>query len=172
MLGLEKGVVRLFDYSDQWPHAFEQERRRIELAIGDFVLSTNHVGSTSVPGLCAKPIIDILIGLKIFEYGFQCVTPLEQIGYTFKGENGIQGRHYFQKGEPCTFHIHMFEQNSDQWHAHILFADYLRRNPERKQQYVELKRVLAQAYPHDRVKYTNRKSEFIQETMRLASFTK
>jgi GrpB-like predicted nucleotidyltransferase (UPF0157 family) len=172
MLGLEKGIVRLFDYDVQWPLIFEKERRRIEQAIGDIILSLHHVGSTSVPGLCAKPIIDILIGLETFECGFQCVMPLEQLGYTFRGENGIPGRHYFRKGDPRTFHVHMFEKNSSQWHDHILFADYLRKNPERKQQYAELKRALAQAYPKNRVKYTNSKSEFIQETIRLASYTK
>ncbi len=170
-LGLEPTKVRLFPYDPQWSVEFEKERLLIENAIGEFILSVHHIGSTSIPDLCAKPIIDILIGLENFRKGFECVTGLQKRGYVFRGEHGIPGRHYFRKGTPRTHHIHMCEKQSRQWQDHLLFCNFLRNHPKIRQDYADLKEELATKFPDDRKQYTDGKSDFIQHILELARKT-
>ena len=168
MIGLEKGKVILAEYDENWAVEFENERNAIQRAITDYKIGIEHVGSTSVESLCAKPIIDILIGIERFNDGFECVTDLEAIGYESKGENGVPGRHFFAKGNPRTHHIHMVEMNSNFWNEHLLFRNYLRNNSEARIQYSELKKELALKYENDREKYTSSKAEFIKEIIKKA----
>ena len=172
MLGLEPTKVRLLPYDPQWSREFAEERVQLEKTIGGHILSIDHIGSTSIPGLCAKPIIDILIGLDSFANGSKCISGLEQLGYTFRGENGIPGRHYFRKGSPRTLHMHMFERDSQDWQQHILFRDYLRTHPTERDHYAELKAALAKQFPENRERYLEGKSDFIQNIIQLAKQTK
>ena len=162
MIGLEKGKVKLAEFDKNWVVEFENEKNAIQRAITSYKIGIEHVGSTSIEFLCAKPIIDILIGIEHFNDGFECIHDLEAIGYESKGENGVQGRHFFAKGNPRTHHIHMVEINSDFWKEHLLFRDYLRNDSEVRIRYSELKKELALQYENDREKYTSSKSEFIQ----------
>ena len=168
MIGLEKGKVILAEYDENWVVEFENERNAIQRAISDYKIAIEHVGSTSVESLCAKPIIDILIGIKHFNDGFECIHDLEAIGYESKGENGVPGRHFFAKGNPRTHHIHMVKINSSFWNEHLLFRDYLRNDSEARIRYSKLKKELALQYGNDREKYTSSKSEFIQEIIKKA----
>jgi GrpB-like predicted nucleotidyltransferase (UPF0157 family) len=172
MLGLEPTKVQLVPYDPQWPIEFDKERLEIEKAIGADILSVDHIGSTSIPGLCAKPIIDILIGLKDFGDGFRCVSALEKLGYTFRGEHGIPGRHYFRKGSPRTHHLHMYTRGTPDWQHHILFRDYLRAHAAQRDSYAELKTALAKQYPENREKYLDGKAAFIQNIIQLAKYAK
>ena len=126
LLGLKRGELRVSPYREEWKNLFEIEKRDIEEAIGDYIEEIQHVGSTSIPGMSAKPILDIAIAVKNFEKARICIKPLCDMGYAFKGENGIPRRHYFLKGEPCTHHIHMLEKISEEWEKLILFRDHLR----------------------------------------------
>lgn len=168
MLGLLPTKVRLLPYDAQWSAEFAKEQEQIETVIGEYILSITHIGSTSIPGLCAKPIIDILIGLTCFQDGFNCVTGLEKLDYTFRGENGIPGRHYFRKGTPRTHHIHMFAQESQSWKDHVLFCNYLRKHPDERIRYAELKKALAKKFPNNREQYTASKANFIKSIIKRA----
>ncbi|NOR45469.1 MAG: GrpB family protein [Candidatus Delongbacteria bacterium] len=168
MIGLEKGKVILVEYDKSWGVEFENEKNSIQRAITDYKIGVEHVGSTSIDSLCAKPIIDILIGIEHFDDGFECIHDLEAIRYESKGENGVQGRHFFAKGNPRTHHIHMVEINSSFWNEHLLFRDYLRNNSDTRIRYSELKKELALKYVNDREKYTSSKSEFIQRIIKKA----
>ncbi len=126
MLGLPKGTVKLEAHSERWQQCFVEEAARIRAAIGEVVASIEHIGSTSVRGIAAKPIIDIAVGVQKIADGKSCVRPLENIGYEYRGEHGIAGRFYFVKGEPRTHHLHLVEIGSDFWRSHLLFRDYLR----------------------------------------------
>jgi GrpB-like predicted nucleotidyltransferase (UPF0157 family) len=128
-------------------------------------IPVEHIGSTSVQGLCAKPIIDIMIGIQKFDDGFKLVDCIEKSRYEFKGECGIPGRHFFAKGNPRTHHIHIVETDSEFWNEHLLFRNYLREHEDDRKRYALLKRDLARKYPNNREMYTDSKTDFIQEVI-------
>jgi GrpB-like predicted nucleotidyltransferase (UPF0157 family) len=170
VIGLERGVVRLEAYKPEWARFYEQEKARLQDALGDRVLDIQHVGSTAIPGCSAKPILDIAIAVENFEQAFACVPLIEQLGYEFMGEMGISRRHYFVKRDPrSTHHIHMLEQGSAEYQAHLLFRDYLCAHPEEVKQYEALKQHLAERYPADREAYTEGKAEFITQILARAA---
>jgi len=157
-------AIEIAPYDPAWPDAFERERAAILGALGDLVFAIEHVGSTAVPGLGAKPIIDIMIGLRDLAGHARCVAPLQSLGYEHKGEFGIPGRHYFRKlvGGTRTHQLHMVEHCSSFWVRHLLFRDYLRRSPDEAAAYERLKRGLAGRFGGDVEGYTEAKTEFIR----------
>ncbi len=163
-------AVEMAAYDSAWPAAFQRERALIAVALGDLALAIEHVGSTAVPGLGAKPIIDITVGLRRQTDGEECVRPLEELGYEYRGEAGIPGRLYFRKLTDGlrTHHIHMVELESDFWQRQLLFRDYLREHPQEARAYYELKVRLAAQYGADRDGYTEAKTEFIESALRKA----
>ncbi len=167
-LGLDQGTVRVVPYSPDWPRLFEEEKAHLLSVIGDYVLDIQHVGSTSIPGMPAKPILDIGIAVRNFEEARVCIPPIEGLGYEYRGEFGIPRRHYFTKGEPRTHHIHMNEATSQDWNRQITFRDYLRQHLELAQEYAELKLELAQRYPNDRDAYLDGKTAFVERVLDLA----
>jgi GrpB-like predicted nucleotidyltransferase (UPF0157 family) len=172
MIGLEHDTVRLAPYDPGWGRLYEAERARLRAAVGEHVLDIQHVGSTALPGIVAKPILDIAIAVRSFEAAYACVAPIEALGYAYKGENGIPRRHYFVRRDPETgrtlVHLHMNELDGPDWENQILFRDYLLAHPEAAAQYAALKCDLAAQYPHDREAYTDAKAPFIQHILRLA----
>lgn len=170
-IGLEQGAVRLMSHQPVWAKLFEEEKARIEAGIGPYVLDIQHVGSTSIPGIPAKPIIDIGVAVRNFEEAAVCIDPLIALGYTYRGENGIPRRHYFRKGdeeETRTHHLHINEIDGPDWKNQILFRDYLRTHPETAERYAEIKRDLALQYPDDRLGYLYGKAPFIEKVLELA----
>jgi GrpB-like predicted nucleotidyltransferase (UPF0157 family) len=168
MLGLQKGIVKLAPHTELWHQLFAEEEARLREAIGEHVVAIEHVGSTAICGLPAKPIIDIAAAVREAVDAQACVRLLENIGYEYRGESGIAGRYYFVKGEPRTHHLHMVESGSDLWRDHLLFRDYLRRHQEVAEEYERLKRDLAIKYESDRGAYTEGKSRFIGEVLKRA----
>ena len=168
-LGLHRGELRLSPYRDAWPVLFESEKKIIEAAVEDHVSDIQHVGSTAIEGMPAKPILDITIAVEDFEKARVCIDPLVALGYTFRGENGIPQRHYLQKGEPCTHHIHMVEKTSDEWAKLIRFRDLLRADPKTAEDYRKLKLDLCEILPGDRKAYLAAKATFIEEVISRAS---
>jgi GrpB-like predicted nucleotidyltransferase (UPF0157 family) len=168
MLGLPKGMVRLMPHSELWHQLFAQEDARLRDAAGQYLLAIEHVGSTSICGLSAKPIIDIAAAVCEIADVEKCIVPIEGLGYQYRGEFGIAGRHYFVKGEPRTHHLHMVELRSGFWRSHLLFRDYLRRHSEVAEEYEKLKRELAQKYEENREAYTEGKAAFIEHVLRVA----
>ena len=169
--------VEIFDYDKEWPSKFLEERTKIMGVIGDMVVEVEHVGSTAVPGLCAKPIIDIMVGIRKLIDAENCIEPLESIGYEYvpEYEVSIPERRYFRKGPSEMpnkhFHLHMFEHGSDSWKRHLLFRDYLRTHPGAALEYCELKKRLAVKYRLNREAYTEAKTTFIEAIVSKANIS-
>ena len=168
MIGLEPGIVRLSPYNPEWAKLYHAEKALLTRTIGGFVRDIQHVGSTAIPGIPAKPIIDIAIAVDDFNRARECIPPLQLLGYDYRGENGIPRRHYFEKGDPRTFHIHVNEISSRNWEDQVLFRDYLIAHPKLAGEYAELKTSLAARYPDDRDAYLEAKGPFIQRALQAA----
>jgi len=168
MIGLEPGIVKISPHQDAWRQLFLEEVERLQATIGEYVLDIQHVGSTSIPGMPAKPIIDIGVAVENFEEAIVCIEPLERLGYVYRGENGIPRRHYFRKGNPRTHHLHMNEITSQDWKNHILFRDVLIEHPELAREYAALKVELAGRFARDRERYLEAKGPFIERVLRVA----
>ena len=168
MLGLPSGEVQLSRYEAGWRTLFLEEAERLRARIGGYVLDIQHIGSTSIPGMPAKPILDIGIAVTDFEEAFRCVPPMEELEYIYKGENGIPRRHYFVKGDPRTHHVHVLEIESQEWRNHLFFRDYLTGNPQAALEYARLKEDLVKRLPADREAYQAGKDGFIREILRKA----
>ncbi|MDX2039704.1 MAG: GrpB family protein [Acidobacteriota bacterium] len=166
MLGLPSRQLRLSPYEPDWPLLFDAERERLCAVLGKRILEVQHIGSTAIPQMPAKPILDIGVAVGNFEDAACCIPLLEALGYSYKGENGIPRRHYFVKGDPRTHHLHMLEVASEEWKNHLLFRDYLRGNPEAAQTYADLKQTLAARFAADREAYQTGKDSFIQTILR------
>ena len=163
--------VQIAEYDPAGPALFERERGLIAGALGDLAAAIEHVGSTAVPGLGGKPVIDMMVAVRdVFDEGQRCVAPLGALGYEYKGELGIPGRLYFRKLTQGrrSHQIHMVEHGSDLWERHILFRDYLRRHPDEAEAYYDLKVRLAMGFRMDREGYTGAKTEFIEVALARA----
>jgi GrpB-like predicted nucleotidyltransferase (UPF0157 family) len=163
MLGLRKGTVRVVPYSHEWKRLFESEKRALYEHLGCLAVDIQHVGSTAVPDLAAKPILDIAIGVARVADVEECLPLLEGVGYSYAGEL-FDGDHCFMKGtqENITHHLHLVAFDSERWKNYLYFRDHLRRSTEARQKYKELKADLAAEFPHCREHYTEGKSAFIQ----------
>ncbi|HET6978329.1 MAG TPA: GrpB family protein [Pyrinomonadaceae bacterium] len=170
-MGLRSAQLRLSPYDSRWKTLFREERDCLQAQIGQYVLDIQHIGSTSIPGLPAKPILDIGIAVANFEEAVRCVTPLEKLEFMYKGENGIPRRHYFVKGNPRTHHLHMLEIESGAWRNHLLFRDFLIRNPETASHYAQLKEELVKQFSNDREAYQAGKDSFIKAVLQRAGST-
>jgi GrpB-like predicted nucleotidyltransferase (UPF0157 family) len=175
------GSIYLAEYDPHWPSMFEEERDRLQAAIGEWVADIQHVGSTAIPGIAAKPIIDIAVHLGSLADALKCITPLRgHLSYECLGEFGIPGRIYFRKpttsplpgqshdGVGRTHQIHMYELSHDQYEKQIVFRDYLRAHPDSMKAYEALKRELAARHSDNVELYAFAKSDFVQEILRRA----
>ena len=162
--------VIVVPYDSGWPKKYENEKHLILSVAGDLLKAIEHIGSTSISGLGAKPIIDILAGVDDLDIALECVAPLAGIGYEYRSETNpsIPERRYFRKGKPRLFHLHMCEYKGSFWYKHILFRDYLREHPEVAAEYFELKKRLAEKYGRDRIGYTEAKADFIERITEIA----
>jgi GrpB-like predicted nucleotidyltransferase (UPF0157 family) len=147
---------------------FAAEAGRIQHACAGLPLELEHIGSTSIPGLAAKPVIDILAGRPGNVPGRSYVAAFLQIGYEHKGAFGVPGRNYFRRGVPRTHHVHLVSRSSEMWRDHLLFRDYLRAHSDIAHEYETLKRELAGLYLHDKEKYTDAKGPFVRSIVRRA----
>ena len=163
-LGLESGVVRLAPYDTAWPAMYVAEVARLApiLLEHGVTLTLEHTGSTAVPGLAAKPILDILAGREAAGDRSAVIAALVAGGYTYRGEQGISGRDFFRRGDPRQYHLHLTTVGSTFWHDHRSFRDHLRAHADAAAAYEALKRALAARYPRDREAYIEGKTAFVQ----------
>lgn len=170
MLGMDCDKVVLVPYSCEWPELFQKEKRCLQRLLGSCIWGVEHIGSTAIPGIMAKPIIDILVLLHCISDLERCVPLLEDSGYTYQGEQEIPGWHFFRKeqGNNTTHHLHIFSRDNVNWHKYLLFRDYLCEHSAVATAYIALKRRLAQQYGDDRPAYTAGKASFIQSVIELA----
>jgi GrpB-like predicted nucleotidyltransferase (UPF0157 family) len=169
-LGLESGRVRLAPYSDAWPALYAAEIARMTqvLEVGGVRLVFEHTGSTAVPGLAAKPIIDILAGLTDEKGRNAAIAALQSAGYVHRGEQEIPGRDFFRRGDPRQYHVHLTRVGSAFWHDHRTFRDWLRTHADAAAAYMALKRDLAARFPADREAYIEGKTAFVEGVLREA----
>jgi len=170
----ERAPVEICEYDTTWPLKFEEQKGDLLNAIGDKVVAIEHIGSTAVPGLGAKPIIDIMVGLQHLSDAEDCIEPLKRIGYEYvpELEAEIPERRYFHKGPSNVpkkhYHLHMAEIRGEFWNVQILFRDYLRTHSDSAKKYFELKKDLAAKYRLNREAYTEAKTSFIKSTIAKA----
>jgi GrpB-like predicted nucleotidyltransferase (UPF0157 family) len=164
--------IYIVEYDPRWPALYEAEGARVREALGEMVQRIEHIGSTAVPGLDAKPIIDIQLAVEsVDEAQRLAVAPLEAIGYTYwafrsHGEHLVLVRGLPPNG-PRTHHLHIVSVESADWEC-VLFRDYLRAHPDEAARYTALKRDLAVRFRADREAYTAGKTEFVQRITALA----
>jgi len=168
MIGLKRGTVKLVPHDKKWHAAFEREKKALLKNIGDVAIDVQHVGSTAIKGISAKPIIDISVGVNKLSDAKKLIKPLSQIGYRFYDTH--RDRIFFAKGPERrrTHHLHVMRYNSIKWKSDMLFRDYLSAHPPCAKAYANLKTKLAKRYSEDREKYTVGKDRFINTTLKLA----
>ena len=168
-LGLESGIVRLAEYDDRWPWLFAAEAGRLLACSDGISLRIEHIGSTSIPGMCAKPVLDILAGRPSGTPLDPYLVCIGRAGYVHRGERGVVGREFFRRGEPRAYHVHLVEQEGALWREYLAFRDYLRTHAEVAAVYADLKRSLAARFPRDREAYIDGKTPFVKATVARAS---
>jgi len=168
----DSDLVELREYDPGWPEEFQREAKAIRAELGEVLAySTEHVGSTAIPGLTAKPIIDIILVVPDKRRWPEVVAPLEQLGYSYWADNPDPDRMFFVKGMPPfgsgrTHHVHV--HTPETLEPLVRFRDFLIQHPDEARKYGELKRELAQRFERDRDAYTAGKAEFVQEILRKA----
>ncbi|MFV8830099.1 GrpB family protein [Alkalihalobacterium sp. APHAB7] len=162
--------ITIEEYNPNWTKQFENEKVRLKEILSDKVISIEHIGSTSVEGLGAKPILDIAIGVNDLEVINKIILPLKQIGYGFVYHKEFPERRFFRKGEwrAGTHHLHFYHFEGEHCNNQILFRDYLRSNPDVSKEYHHLKVNLAEKFRFDRVLYTKNKASFIHSVLQKA----
>lgn len=164
--------VVIVDYDPRWPILYEEEKHRILEVVRHKVIAIEHIGSTAVPGLGAKPIVDIMAAVLSSTVADECLPLLEPLGYDdvtpqlgnpdwyYCLGKGRQGGH--------VYHLHLVRFNSEHWGKHLLFRDFLRTHTDAAKQYYELKKRLAAEYGSNRIGYTDAKTTFIESTFAQA----
>ncbi len=154
-------LIRVVGYDSVWPEAFEQERQAIVAELADLVVGIEHIGSTSVPGLCAKPIINIMIGLSDFGNAGACVVLLVRLGYSPSSPFHSPGRVFASRGDPVTHNVHIVERDGDFWMKAICLRDRLRQDSREAREYGALKKRLAEEHRTDKGAYNEGKVPFL-----------
>lgn len=161
--------VEVIPFSERWSIDFDEEAAILQEIFGAEIIEIYHIGSTSIQGLSAKPIIDIMPVVKDITQVDQYDGKMAAIGYEAKGENGIARRRYFQKGgDERTHHIHIYENGSLEIDRHLTFRDFLRAHPVKAKVYGDLKEKLAQKFPYDIDSYIKGKERLASEIEREA----
>lgn len=163
--GLKSGIVKLSPDRGVWPRRYRREMIRLRKLTGNARYTLEHIGSTAIPGLDAKPIIDMAMLIPSFRRLPFWINLLGKAGYFYKGEYGLPGRHFFVRGNPVTHHLHLVIPGSEHWARWLLFRDYLRANAGEAKRYDEEKLKLARKYPINRDAYTKAKTPVINRLL-------
>lgn len=167
--------IEVVAYNPDWPILFEQEAQKIKKVVGDNCLAIYHVGSTSIPGLPAKPVIDMIGVMKDPE---KAIKPLETLGFLHKGEYNIPFRYYFNRSEGIATNLHVYEEGRPEIELNLMFRDYLRNHPEEKEKYSRLKEDLVKEEASFQKNnsmfrgYTLGKDDFIRNILKKAQFNR
>jgi GrpB-like predicted nucleotidyltransferase (UPF0157 family) len=169
---VHRAAIVITPYDEAWPARFRAESARLQEAFRDVPVWIEHIGSTAVPGLAAKPIVDIMLGVERLAQVEARIPALEARGYEYvtEHETEIPERRFFAKPRqrPRLFHLHAVERTSDFWRRHLVFRDHLRRHPEEAAAYGALKIALAARFDDDRDGYTESKTPFIEAAVERA----
>jgi len=168
MLGLRYGTVMVVPYRPEWAQAFLEERGRLQQALQGIPSQIEHIGGTAVPGLSAKPILDISVGLSAVVPLDTIVTALARLDYEYRGDAGEQGGHIFvRESAPLirTHHVHVVELDGPQWKAYLELRDFLRWSSEARDAYIVENRALADRHAEDRKAYTEAKDAILHHLL-------
>jgi GrpB-like predicted nucleotidyltransferase (UPF0157 family) len=170
VLGLRRGTVQITPYTPAWPILYQAERARLQEALGELALDIQHIGSTAVPGLAAKPILDLAVAVADESVVPDCVVRLADAGYTYRGYRGPDQGYFFDqgRGQELTHYLHVLPIREPAWSNNLQVRDYLAAHPEARARYQQLKEDLAAEYPADRATYTAAKADFVQEILAAA----
>ena len=172
MQGKPPDPIVVVDYDPIWPKTFQTLRARLEAVLGPLALAIEHVGSTAVPGLPAKPIIDIDVVVIGQSEVTMAIERLSSAGYTHVGDLGVIGREAFESPEgSLEHHLYVCSQDSRELHRHLAFRDYLRSHPKTAREYATLKRELAVKFKNDREAYADAKTSFVEQVLKDAEST-
>jgi GrpB-like predicted nucleotidyltransferase (UPF0157 family) len=162
--------VRVVPHDPTWTQTFEKEAATLRAVLGEEALAVHHIGSTSVPGLAAKPTIDVLVEVRKIGKVDDLDRTMAERGYEAWGEYGIPGRRFFTKdrGSRRTHNVHVFEAGTPEVERHLAFRDYLTQHPETARAYESLKEDLAEKFPTDIEAYMDGKDAFVKETEKEA----
>jgi len=164
MLGLKKNLNLLVDYDPLWEVAFIEERERLASALGSIAKCIEHYGSTAIPGMRAKPILDILVGVSPFGDWAKCRSPLESLGYDYAANAGVPNHHIFGRGRDSaerTHLVHVVEFLGQQWCSNLALRDALRRDENLRAKYLEVKERAVMTSPEGRARYNELKAPFL-----------
>jgi GrpB-like predicted nucleotidyltransferase (UPF0157 family) len=163
--------IKIVPYNPDWADTFSRLRDLVAPALGHIALTMEHVGSTSVSGLVAKPIIDIDVVVASIENVPTAVERLESLGYRHEGDLGIPGREAFRApGGLPDHHLYVCSADTPELRKHSMFRDYRRSHPDEAKAYGELKMALADLFTHDREAYTESKSAFVNSRLKQAGW--
>ncbi|MDP2860788.1 MAG: GrpB family protein [bacterium] len=176
MIGLKRGTVKLVPHNPKWSELFEQEKQLLKNTFGDIIIAIEHIGSTAIPGIPTKPIIDMDIGVESLEVARNMKEKFEKLGYEHRPfvpghiKEESKWQELYVKGPEAkrTHHAHITVYGNSHWKNDLLFRDYLRKNSARAKQYAELKQELAEKYADDRETYTKNKEQLINDTLETA----
>ena len=162
--------IELTEYNPEWPAAFTAESERIRASCGPALMAIEHIGSTALPGIAAKPVLDLMLGVVRLEDADELVSPMCALGYEYAGRYEVFGRFSFvlrMHGRRVS-HAHGFVLDGPHWRRHLFFRDHLRSHPEAAARYESLKRKLAARYEGDRDAYSEGKTPFLRSIEGLA----
>ena len=165
MLGLKHNVNLLVDYDEEWPLLFLDEQRKIAEALGDIAKAIEHYGSTAVPRMRAKPILDIMVGVDPLEDWERCRPPLEKLGYDYAEKAGVPGHHIFGRGRDLTERthlVHVVKYLGSSWTTDLALRDRLRSDPQLRADYVAEKERAVGAAPMGRARYNEIKGPYLE----------
>ncbi len=164
-----KRSVTVVPYNAEWKRRYQEETDRLSAALQSHIIAMHHIGSTAIPGILAKPIIDILVEVYQIEVIDTLTEQMEAHGYRAHGEHGIAGRRFFSRDTAAvrTHHIHVFQSGHPDIARLIGFRDYIRSHPDAAQRYSHLKQQLARQFANDSECYTEAKTDFIRSIERL-----
>lgn len=175
MIGLKRGTVKIVQYDPRWKELFETEQKRLRKLLSKEFVDIQHIGSTAVPGLSAKPVIDIAVGVMSMGNAKKYIHEIEKIGYVWRSKFGRIDRHIvFAKGNGVTNtnYLHLVKYRGKIWEDRIAFRDYLIQHATARKQYEKLKYKLAAKFSDDRESYTGQKEMFVKEILNRTTVRK
>ena len=162
--------IILCDYDPRWHPEFIRLRERLSECLGCLATAIEHIGSTAIPGMTAKPIIDIDVLASTDQNVDAIIARLATLGYIHEGDLGISGREAFRTPEHSPrHHLYVCHGDRQEFHRHVIFRDYLRSNPWAAVEYIRIKKAAAKEFRNDRISYTNAKSLYIENIVSIAS---
>lgn len=162
--------MKLTSYTNQWAATFQEEKERILSVFGNSPLDIQHIGSTAIPGIASKPIVDIMVLLPSIQDASKYLDSLHNLGYTYSKERSSTERHFFTKGSPVTIHLSLTDRSTPYWDRQLAFRDYLLTHSDVAKEYAALKHSLIEKYPSGKDEYSYGKSEFVAAVLEKAGF--